>query len=243
HGNATTSSETSVGTNTATPGPSKAPPAAKFRHGLLQLMIHTIDPMHDATQLHAIASLKVLLEATRPTAGGAAAAAQPKETPLDLPNGLQDVQLDAIEEVRKNLFPITFIGSIVWIAFFSYLMVWWANVAGATAMVPPEVMGLTLLAAGTSVPDLITSVIVARKGLPLPWLLYGIIYGEPVQVNSKGMMCSIVLLFAMLIFVIISIACFRWKMNRGLGFTMFLLYFVFVAVSLGLEYGYLRCPS
>ncbi|XP_072942606.1 sodium/potassium/calcium exchanger Nckx30C isoform X4 [Epargyreus clarus] len=330
HGNATTSSETSVGTNTATAptaGPSKAPPpAAKFRHGLLQLMIHTIDPMHDgelgkvdekATQLHAIASLKVLLEATRPTAGGAgataarhsAAAAQAKETPLDLPNGgLADVQLDAIEEIGdldedttpldmswpsgfrkrvtyllvapivfplwmtlpdtrtpkgKNLFPMTFIGSIVWIAFFSYLMVWWANVAGATAHVPPEVMGLTLLAAGTSVPDLITSVIVARKGfgdmavsssvgsnifdvtvgLPLPWLLYGLIYGEPVQVNSKGMVCSIVLLFAMLLFVILSIACFRWKMNKGLGFTMFLLYFVFVAVSLGLEYGYLHCPS
>uniref|UniRef100_A0A2A4JE91 Sodium/calcium exchanger membrane region domain-containing protein n=1 Tax=Heliothis virescens TaxID=7102 RepID=A0A2A4JE91_HELVI len=118
HGNATTSSETSVGTNTATAapsaGPSKGPPpAAKFRHGLLQLMIHTIDPMHDgkvdekATQLHAIASLKVLLEATRPTAGGAgataarhsAAVAQAKETPLDLPNGgIGDVQLDAIEE-------------------------------------------------------------------------------------------------------------------------------------------------
>ncbi|XP_060805524.1 sodium/potassium/calcium exchanger Nckx30C [Amyelois transitella] len=329
HGNATTSSETSVGTNTAaapTPGSSKAPPAAKFRHGLLQLMIHTIDPMHDgelgkvdekATQLHAIASLKVLLEATKPNAGGAgataarhsAAATTAKETPLDLPNGgLADVQLDAIEEIGdleedttpldmswpsgfrkrltyllvapivfplwitlpdtrtprgKNLFPVTFIGSIVWIAFFSYLMVWWANVAGATAQVPPEVMGLTLLAAGTSVPDLITSVIVARKGfgdmavsssvgsnifdvtvgLPLPWLLYGLINGEPVQVNSKGMVCSIVLLFAMLIFVIISIACFRWKMNRGLGFTMFLLYFVFVAVSLGLEYGYLHCPS
>ncbi|XP_039759669.1 sodium/potassium/calcium exchanger Nckx30C isoform X3 [Pararge aegeria] len=331
HGNATTSSETSVGTNTATvtatPGSSKAPPpAAKFRHGLLQLMIHTIDPMHDgelgkvdekATQLHAIASLKVLLEATKPTAGGAgaaaarhsAAAAQAKETPLDLPNGgLADVQLDVIEEIgdleddttpldmswpsgfRKRLtyllvapivfplwmtlpdtrtprgkkyFPVTFIGSIVWIAFFSYLMVWWANLVGAAAYVPPEVMGLTLLAAGTSVPDLITSVIVARKGfgdmavsssvgsnifdvtvgLPLPWLLYGIIYGEPVRVNSKGMVCSIVLLFAMLVFVIISIACFRWKMNKGLGFTMFLLYFVFVAVSLGLEYGYFHCPS
>ncbi|KAF9803568.1 hypothetical protein SFRURICE_008723 [Spodoptera frugiperda] len=448
HGNATTSSETSVGTNTATAaatsaGPSKGPPpAAKFRHGLLQLMIHTIDPMHDgelgthaasptltsclrlalkatdlktaivtyyayafawlkygvilwggnstdaptlftlqkkiiriltlpclyileickfvrnypqfyskrgdiqnkitlrhenrlniptsrlkmhssgkvdekATQLHAIASLKVLLEATRPTAGGAgaaaarhsAAAAQAKETPLDLPNGgIADVQLDAIEEIGdleddttpldmswpsgfrkrvtyllvapivfplwmtlpdtrtpkgKRFFPITFIGSIVWIAFFSYLMVWWANVAGATAHVPPEVMGLTLLAAGTSVPDLITSVIVARKGfgdmavsssvgsnifdvtvgLPLPWLLYGLINGEPVQVNSKGMVCSIVLLFAMLLFVILSIACFRWKMNKGLGFTMFLLYFVFVGVSLGLEYGYLHCPS
>lgn len=60
-----------------------------------------------ATQLHAIASLKVLLEATRPTAGGAgaaaakhSAAAAAKETTLDLPNGgLADVQLDAIEEV------------------------------------------------------------------------------------------------------------------------------------------------
>lgn len=82
-----------------------------------------------------------------------------------------------------------------------------------------------------------------RSRLPLPWLLFGIINGEPVRVNSKGMVCSIVLLFAMLIFVIISIACFRWKMNKGLGFTMFLLYFVFVAVSLGLEYGYLHCPS
>lgn len=64
-----------------------------------------------ATQLHAIASLKVLLEATRPTAGGAGAAAarhsaavaQAKETPLDLPNGgIADVQLDAIEEVSRH---------------------------------------------------------------------------------------------------------------------------------------------
>lgn len=39
----------------------------------------------------------------------------------------------------KRYFPVTFIGSIVWIAAFSYLMVWWANVAGDTARIPPEV--------------------------------------------------------------------------------------------------------
>lgn len=39
----------------------------------------------------------------------------------------------------KKYFPITFIGSIVWIAAYSYLMVWWANVAGDTAKIPPEV--------------------------------------------------------------------------------------------------------
>ena len=52
----------------------------------------------------------------------------------------------------------------MWIAAFSYLMVWWATVTGDTVGIPPEVMGLTFLAAGTSIPDLITSVIVARKG-------------------------------------------------------------------------------
>ncbi|XP_041674977.1 sodium/potassium/calcium exchanger Nckx30C isoform X2 [Drosophila eugracilis] len=319
---------------------------AKFRHGLLQLMIHTIDPLHDddvpgkvdekATQLHAIASLKVLLDATKPQRGGATTSAANhvkinlKETTLaDRPNGNIDTTLDSpslsgrrpswieqrvkiqtrkfsikapeIEDepeplsmawpdtARKRLtyvlvapllvpmwltlpdtrtprgkrfFPVTFIGSIVWIAAFSYLMVWWANVAGDTARIPPEVMGLTFLAAGTSIPDLITSVIVARKGfgdmavsssvgsnifdvtvgLPIPWLLYGIIYGAPVEVNSVGMVCSITILFMMLVFVVMSIACFRWRMNKGLGFTMFLLYFVFVAVSLMFEYDLITCP-
>ncbi|XP_076750749.1 solute carrier family 24 member Nckx30C isoform X1 [Xylocopa sonorina] len=324
---------------------------AKFRHGLLQLMIHTIDPLHDgqsragkvdekATQLHAIASLKVLLDATKSQNGAATSTAahysgtSSKETTLQLQQGSQgtttttttttttagttvgiqelpnggiaaglDAGLDSGEEDEppealdmgwpsspkkrltyilvapiliplwltlpdtrtprgKKLFVVTFIGSIVWIAAYSYLMVWWANVAGDTVRIPPEVMGLTFLAAGTSIPDLITSVIVARKGfgdmavsssvgsnifdvtvgLPVPWLLYGLIYGRPVEVNSVGMVCSIAILFCMLLFVILSIACFKWRMNKGLGFTMFLLYFVFVAVSLMFEYQFLVCP-
>ncbi|XP_064211737.1 sodium/potassium/calcium exchanger Nckx30C isoform X3 [Tribolium castaneum] len=368
HGTVATSSETSVGTQpggsvtsrTASETPqvpsstSHHHTGAKFRHGLLQLMIHTIDPLHDgqyagkvdekATQLHAIASLKVLLDATKPQNGAATssaanhvtAAAAKQETMLapssiaDMPNGvanaLTDVNLEArrMSSVRarksltsqavvclqvgeteeeppeamdmgwpsgarkrityillapivfplwltlpdtrsprgKKFFPITFLGSILWIAAYSYLMVWWANVVGDAVKIPPEVMGLTFLAAGTSIPDLITSVIVARKGfgdmavsssvgsnifdvtvgLPVPWLLFGIIYGEPVEVTSTGMVCSITILFMMLLFVIMSIACFRWKMNKGLGFTMFLLYFVFVAVSLMFEYKYIVCP-
>ena len=76
-------------------------------------------------------------------------------------------------------------------------------------------MGLTFLAAGTSIPDLITSVIVARKGLgdmavsssvgsnifdvtvglPFPWILYTIFQQKPVEVSAKGMICSITILF------------------------------------------------
>ncbi|KAL2732454.1 sodium/potassium/calcium exchanger Nckx30C isoform X7 [Vespula maculifrons] len=195
-----------------------------------------------ATQLHAIASLKVLLDATRPHNGAATSTAahysgtSSKETTLQLQQGSQgtttttttttttagttvgiqelpnggiaaglDAGLESGEEDEppealdmgwpsspkkrltyilvapilfplwltlpdtrtprgKKFFAVTFIGSIVWIAGYSYLMVWWANVVGDTVRIPPEVMGLTFLAAGTSIPDLITSVIVARKG-------------------------------------------------------------------------------
>ena len=43
-------------------------------------------------------------------------------------------------------------------------MVWMAEVIGLLIGLSTAIMGLTFLAAGTSIPDLITSVIVARKG-------------------------------------------------------------------------------
>ena len=39
----------------------------------------------------------------------------------------------------RKFFPITFFGSIIWIALYSYLMVWWATVTGNTIGIPPEV--------------------------------------------------------------------------------------------------------
>ena len=57
-----------------------------------------------------------------------------------------------------------FVVSILWIGIFSYFMVEWATVVGDTLGIPSVVMGLTFLAAGTSVPDLLSSVIVARQG-------------------------------------------------------------------------------
>ncbi|NXK93870.1 NCKX1 protein, partial [Formicarius rufipectus] len=163
----------------------------------------------------------------------------------------------------KKFFVITFFGSILWIAAFSYLMVWWAHQVGETIGISEEIMGLTILAAGTSIPDLITSVIVARKGLgdmavsssvgsnifditvglPVPWFLFSIFNGlSPVAVSSNGLFCAIVLLFLMLLFVIISIAVCKWKMNKLLGLTMFALYFVFLIISVMLEDKIISCP-
>ncbi|RVE75648.1 hypothetical protein OJAV_G00000870 [Oryzias javanicus] len=170
---------------------------------------------------------------------------------------------DVRRENAERFFPFTFLGSICWIAFFSYLMVWWAHQVGETFWITEEIMGLTILAAGTSIPDLITSVIVARKGLgdmavsssvgsnifditvglPFPWLLFNIINDfKPVEVSSNGLFCAIVLLFLMLLFVIMSIAACKWRMSKFLGLLMFLLYFVFLVISVMLEDKIIMCP-
>ena len=66
--------------------------------------------------------------------------------------------------IRNYMHFFTFTFSIVWIAVFSYIMVWLATRVGETWNIDSSLMGLTFLAAGTRVPDLITSVIVARQG-------------------------------------------------------------------------------
>uniref|UniRef100_A0A3Q3FPH7 Sodium/potassium/calcium exchanger 1 n=1 Tax=Labrus bergylta TaxID=56723 RepID=A0A3Q3FPH7_9LABR len=170
---------------------------------------------------------------------------------------------DVRNQKSRKFFAFTFLGSILWIGVFSYLMVWWAHQVGETIGISEEIMGLTILAAGTSIPDLITSVIVARKGLgdmavsssvgsnifditvglPVPWLLYSSFHDfAPVAVSSNGLFCAIVLLFIMLLFVIISIASCKWSMNKALGFTMFLLYFIFLVLSVMLEDRIITCP-
>jgi sodium/potassium/calcium exchanger 2 len=80
------------------------------------------------------------------------------------------------------------------------------------------------------------------KRLPLPWLLYAIVFQEPIPVSSKGMVCSITLLFCMLMLVFFSILIFNWKMTKAMGISMFFFYFGFVAVSLSLTYEYIKCP-
>merc|ERR1712217_253559 len=82
--------------------------------------------------------------------------------------------------------------SLVWIGIFSNWLYECLVVVSNTLRIPVAVSAVTLLAGGTSVPDLLSSYVVARNGegdmavsssigsnifdvtvgLPLPWLLY-----------------------------------------------------------------------
>jgi len=170
--------------------------------------------------------------------------------------GLHLTVPDVRAEGKKNLFAVAFFGSIVWIGVYSFLMVEWATMIGKEAGIPDTVMGLTFLAAGTSIPDLLTSVIVARQGhgdmavsssigsnifdvlvgLPFPWLLYCIVNpkdnGNKVVVQADSLFISILVLFLMLITVITIIKMNKWRMTKGLGYSMFVLYILFVVQDL-----------
>uniref|UniRef100_A0A8D2M5K4 Solute carrier family 24 member 4 n=1 Tax=Zonotrichia albicollis TaxID=44394 RepID=A0A8D2M5K4_ZONAL len=116
----------------------------------------------------------------------------------------------------ERCFMLTFVLSTLWIALFSYFMVWMVTVIGYTLGIPDVIMGITFLAAGTSVPDCMASLIVARQGLGdmavsntvgsnvfdilvglgVPWGLQtmAIDYGSTVKINSKGLVYSVALL-------------------------------------------------
>ena len=148
---------------------------------------------------------------------------------------------------------------IVWITLLSYVMVWMATLFGETlgGAIPPSVMGLTLLAAGTSIPDALSSLAVARKGkgdmavsssvgsnifdilvgLPLPWFISTAIVDPdcPVSIGSEGLPIMVITLFLMVAAVIVTINLSNWKLTKQMGYIFIGLYFVFVGEALLLE--------
>lgn len=59
---------------------------------------------------------------------------------------------------------LTIIVAIIWIGILSYLSAWFLTVLGYNLGVPDAIMGLTVLAIGTSIPEVVSSYIVCRKG-------------------------------------------------------------------------------
>ncbi|XP_056621278.1 sodium/potassium/calcium exchanger 4 isoform X2 [Triplophysa dalaica] len=158
----------------------------------------------------------------------------------------------------EKCFMVSFILSTVWIAVFSYLMVWMVTIIGYTLGIPDVIMGITFLAAGTSVPDCIASLIVARQGLGdmavsntigsnvfdilvglgLPWALQtmAISYGSVVMINSRGLVYSVVLLLGSVALTILGIHLNGWKLDCKLGVYVLVLYAIFLCFSIMIEY-------
>uniref|UniRef100_A0A8C7PN29 Sodium/calcium exchanger membrane region domain-containing protein n=1 Tax=Oncorhynchus mykiss TaxID=8022 RepID=A0A8C7PN29_ONCMY len=151
-------------------------------------------------------------------------------------------------------FMVTFLASTLWIAIFSYLMVWMVTIVSYTLDIPDYIMGITFLAAGTSVPDCMASLIVARQGmgdmavsnsigsnifdillgLGFPWALRTLVVdnGSSVYINNKGLVYSVVLLLASVFLTVMSVHLNHWKLDRRLGLGLIFLYAIFLLCSI-----------
>jgi len=172
-----------------------------------------------------------------------------------------------IPDCRREMFGgrwylVTFSNCIIWIAILSGIMVWMVERIGKIYGVPDSIMGVFVLAAGTSIPDCLSSVAVARRGhgdmavsssigsnifdvligLPIPWIIYTCIARpalgpewQPtlyVPINSESLAFMILLLFVMVALVVTVIHLSGWILSQRLGLAMMGLYFVFLVIAL-----------
>ncbi|XP_011492163.1 sodium/potassium/calcium exchanger 3 [Oryzias latipes] len=158
----------------------------------------------------------------------------------------------------ERWFMVSFFTATIWIAGLSYIMVWMVTVIGFTLGLPDVIMGITFLAAGTSVPDCMASVIVARQGmgdmaisnsigsnvfdilvgLGLPWALQTLCidYGSVIHLNSRGLVFSVGLLLASVFFTVLGVHLNKWTLDWRLGLVCLVMYAVFLCISILIEF-------
>jgi len=169
-----------------------------------------------------------------------------------------------IPKPTEKRFMFTFAMSLIWIAGFSFVLVYCVEILGGVLNIHIIVMGFTLLAAGTSIPDLVSSMAVARAGegdmavsssigsnifdilvgLPIPWIIKIVVVemiskGKPeatVKILSAYIVFYVLVLVVMVFCVILSIHALGWYLNRTLGVGMAFLYAIFLIIVLSVEF-------
>jgi len=161
---------------------------------------------------------------------------------------------DCRQKRFEKLYMGTFVMSIVWIGLLSYAMLYFTSRAGCIMGIPGIVMGVVVISAGTSVPDALSSILVARNGqgdmavsnvlgsnvfniflgLGFPWFMYTAIYGKPLSSPglSADLVPSIVILFGYLALLVLAMMVSGWKLYPKVGYVLIFLDLLFVAYSL-----------
>jgi K+-dependent Na+/Ca+ exchanger-like protein len=147
-----------------------------------------------------------------------------------------------------------FFASIANIAIATYLMVDAVNRCGCNLGIQPLIMGLIFLAAGTSVPDALGSIAVARQGegdmavanalgsnvfdillgLGVPWFISTALLQKRVVFPGAGdsLLEWILILAVILVLFIGCLIVNKWKLNKIMGGVLMGLYVIYVITAL-----------
>jgi K+-dependent Na+/Ca+ exchanger-like protein len=153
---------------------------------------------------------------------------------------------------NKKYYLVTFIFSIGAIAILCWVLVESAIGVSHILGIPEVVIALVVLAAGTSIPDMISSVIVAKQGrggmaisnavgsnvfdifigLGLPWLAMALLSKSDVVVDNSSLLISIVLLFGSVLLVFGVLIINKWKMTKPFGYFLIIIYVSYILYEL-----------
>jgi Ca2+/Na+ antiporter len=151
-----------------------------------------------------------------------------------------------------------FFWSVFSIMLLSYVMVDATVRMGYILNIPTFVMGLLFLAAGTSIPDALASIAVAKQGegnmaisnalgsnvfdillgLGVPWTLGILTKGENIYFpgSSDYLMEWIIILTLVVVVFFLVLILNRWKLTRNIGLVFFSCYFIYVGYAVARNY-------
>ena len=152
---------------------------------------------------------------------------------------------------REEKYYRVFLVSVLLIAALSYVLVEVAVESAHFLNIPESIIALTVLAIGTSIPDLFSSIIVAKQGrgdmavsnalgsnifdilvgLGLPFLIVMSFSGGTIEAGGN-LTKSSVILFASVIILAILLLTSRWKVGKRTGIFLLLLYIGYLAYEI-----------
>jgi K+-dependent Na+/Ca+ exchanger-like protein len=164
-------------------------------------------------------------------------------------NALVDIIPDP-ERKKEWTVPVFFICLGI-IGYSCYWLVLAAEAIAVAFNVHPTIIALTILAGGSSIPELVSSTIVSKQGrgdmaisnaigsnifdilmsLGLPVLFYTMVFGDLTDIGGANVTSSIILLFVTLLMVISMLAAQKFKVTRLFGIGLIALYGVYVFVA------------
>jgi len=137
---------------------------------------------------------------------------------------------------------ISFIGGLSWVLVESAVMI------SHVLHIPQAIIALTVLAIGTSIPDLMSSIIVARQGrggmaisnalgsnifdiligLGIPWMVILFLTDGPLIVGKENLISSVILLFASVVVVFIILLIRKWRLGKFSGILLISVYILYL---------------
>ena len=157
---------------------------------------------------------------------------------------------------KKERYYLVFIVSILIIAALSFVLVEMAIHIAHDLNIPEAIIALTVLAIGTSIPDLFSSVIVARQGrgdmavsnaigsnifdilvgLGLPFLIVMSASGGTIQAGGD-LISSTLILSASVLILILLLVVMKWRVGKITGFVLLSAYVFYIVIEVLKLYG------